>query len=162
MPNAITTAEILAVAAHSGETYAGKPYVRHPMAVAKRVSEMVYGIPMTDAPEVVVAILHDVVEDSDVEVEDIDIMFGKDIADAVEAITKRPSEDYLSEYIPRVAFNSYATVVKIADLMENLSHTETLKPKNEAKYLAALEKLASVAPPDELSKKVLDMLVSGE
>lgn len=160
MPSPKTTAEILAVAAHSGATYAGKPYIRHPMAVAKTVEAMV-GYTF-DHPAVVVAILHDVVEDSDLEVEDIDILFGKDIADAIEAITKRPDEDYLSEYIPRVAFNSYATIVKIADLMENLSNTATLKPKNEAKYLAALEKLAGMAPTSHIEKKVLDFLVPSE
>ena len=160
MPSPITTATILATAAHSGATYAGRPYITHPIAVSKTVEAMVgYNI---DHPAVVVAMLHDVVEDSDVTLYDIDVMFGKDIADAVEAITKKPSEDYLSEYIPRVAFNSYATIVKIADLMENLSNTATLKPKNEAKYLAALDKLAGMAPAAHIEKKVLDFLVSNK
>ena len=85
---------------------------------------------------VIVAWLHDVVEDTEVTLKDL-INEGFDIAviNAVEAITKRDGEGYAS-FILRCSQNSIARTVKMADLTHNLSdHPEN---QRKQKYEMAL------------------------
>lgn len=139
-----TLARAIAIAeqAHAGQKdKAGQPYIGHPMRVMESVG--------TD-DERIVAVLHDVVEDSDWT---LDMLlkegFTPAIVDAVEALTKRPAEDYEKEFIPRTGLNPLARRVKLADLADNLARTRLLEssPENRRRaekyrrataYLAAL------------------------
>ena len=67
-----------------------------------------------------VALLHDVVEDTDVPLSRIEAAFGPRIASAVDAITTRDGEDR-SDYYARVAANPLARAVKLCDLADNES-----------------------------------------
>jgi len=67
----------------------------------------------------IVAILHDVVEDTEVTLDEIEDIFGAHVRYAVDAITEREGETY-KDYIKRVHKNTFATVVKIADLQDNM------------------------------------------
>jgi (p)ppGpp synthase/HD superfamily hydrolase len=67
--------------------------------------------------EKIVAILHDVVEDSRVSLEELSC-FGADIVVAVDALTQRVGESR-SVYIQRISLNPVARAVKIADLRHN-------------------------------------------
>lgn len=104
----------LAQKAHWGQRrWGGEPYITHPIAVAN----LVEGV-----RDVVVALLHDVVEDTPTTLDDLRAMgFHKVTVLAVDAITKRDGEDYL-EYLDRVMQNSIASLVKLADLHHNLSN----------------------------------------
>jgi len=107
----------LATKAHEGQTrWGGEPYIVHPQAVAKAVQRL-------NETTICVAWLHDVVEDTDVTIDEIRDGFGESVADGVYAITKKEKESY-KDYILRVSDNMYATTVKIADLKDNL---KTLK-----------------------------------
>lgn len=97
---------------HSGHKRRnGNPYIIHPI----RVSQEVHSI-----TEKVVALLHDVVEDTDTTAQEVEEQFGTEVADAVEALTRRKGEDYMV-YIRRVKANPIAVTVKIADISDNLS-----------------------------------------
>jgi (p)ppGpp synthase/HD superfamily hydrolase len=85
----------------------------------------------------IVAMLHDIVEDTPLTVAVIERLFGKEVADAVDAITRRAGEDYLREYIPRVNANRMARVVKRADIEDHLAMTKTLRPDQKPRYEAA-------------------------
>ena len=108
----VARAASLARRAHDGQAdKVGDPYIEHPAEVADRVSDQ--------APIVqVVAWLHDVVEDTDVTLGDIDEQFGPDVAAAVDAISHRPHEPR-TEYYARVKANPTALRVKEADLATN-------------------------------------------
>ncbi|MGE5414355.1 MAG: HD domain-containing protein [Syntrophomonadaceae bacterium] len=115
----------IAKEAHAGQKdKAGQPYIGHPMRVMESVG--------TD-DERIVAVLHDVVEDSDWT---LDMLlqegFSPPIVEAVDALTKRPAEDYEKEFIPRTGRNPLARRVKLADLADNLDRTRLLEesPKN--------------------------------
>jgi GTP pyrophosphokinase len=74
----------LAERAHAGELrLTGHPVISHPITVAYRLAEM--GLHMH---VVVAGLLHDIVEDSDITVEDVQEQFGEDIASLVESVTK--------------------------------------------------------------------------
>lgn len=81
----ITNAFLFAKDAHEGvRRKSGDPYITHPIAVAKIVvDEIGLGV-----KSVVSALLHDVVEDTDYTVEDIERRFGKKIASMVDGLTK--------------------------------------------------------------------------
>ena len=69
---------------------------------------------------IMVAYLHDVVEDTDATLWEIETLFGKEVADAVDAITKRNGEDR-EYYLDRVLQNKTARFVKMHDGWCNLS-----------------------------------------
>ena len=102
----------IAVAAHRGQTdKAGQPYLLHPLRLLAQ---------MRTASEQIVAVLHDVVEDSDWTFEMLrERGFGSDILAALDALTRREDEPY-EDYVERAATLPLARRVKIADLEDNL------------------------------------------
>ena len=88
----------------------GIPYVFHPFHLAEQ---------MNTEETTVVALLHDVVEDTDYSIEDIESMgFGKSVCDALRLLTHDKNVPYM-DYVRRIKENPIATAVKIADLKHN-------------------------------------------
>jgi (p)ppGpp synthase/HD superfamily hydrolase len=84
---------------------------------------------METEDEIIVALLHDVVEDTAFTLDDIRAWGFGHLADAIDCLTKRKDETY-REFISRVCNNRLATAVKIADMRHNLSRIDAL-PENE-------------------------------
>lgn len=115
--------------AHEGQTRSeGTPYISHPEAVARIISEE-WGI--TDTTMVAAAYLHDTIEDSLVTKEDIASSFGSQIAEMVEGVSKfRSQEGTLSkddvdrETLKKIAgrnlINPRDVVLKLADRLHNM------------------------------------------
>lgn len=101
----------LAAKAHAGQTdKGGNPYLQHPIFVANQ---------MATETEIIVALLHDVCEDSPTTLVDLEKAgFPSEVLAAVQAITKVAGEDY-SVYLDRVKANPVATKVKLADIAHN-------------------------------------------
>jgi len=102
----------VAVEAHRGQQdRAGAPYVLHPLRTMLRLR--------TDA-ERMAAVLHDVVEDTAWTLDDLRARgFPAEVLDAVDALTRRPGEDY-EALVERAAAHPVARRVKLADLEDNL------------------------------------------
>ncbi|MGO3141365.1 MAG: HD domain-containing protein [Galactobacter sp.] len=108
-------ADTVAEWAHAGQLdKSGHDYIEHPRRVAQRVAARLGG----DHPAVIVALLHDVVEDGDIAESDLQERFGADITAAVLAISRIPGEDP-DTYYARVKANPLALQVKQADLEDN-------------------------------------------
>jgi len=133
-------AEKIAIKAHLGQTRRDgvTPYIEHPIKVAKIVEEILgFGDDYK-----AVALLHDVIEDNkEYSVEEL-VALGVEagIANAVFLLTKQKGQDYL-DYIQKVKNNHYAKMVKIADILANLTDSPT--DKQIKKYLPALKELIS-------------------
>lgn len=111
-----TKAELFAKSIHANQVdKAGKPYIEHLQAVVNNLVE-------PSEEMVAVAWLHDSVEDTEQSIDDLTYYFGKDVAEAVRAITKVGGEHY-DEYLARVKSNPMARQVKIADLTHNMDLT---------------------------------------
>lgn len=96
--------------AHEGQTdKAGLPYVLHPIHLAEQ---------MKDEYSTLVALLHDILEDTDITAEYLRAEFPEEVCDAVELLTKPDGEDYF-EYVEKVKHNDLARRVKLADLEHN-------------------------------------------
>ena len=120
MINEETLARAVAVAmtAHQGQTdKAGQPYALHVMRVMLAVAEVKPALP-TEA--LVAAVLHDVVEDTDMTIEQIQREFGDEVAALVALLTKTPHEPN-DRYYGRLKTNSIAATIKIADLKDNMN-----------------------------------------
>ena len=96
--------------------------------------------------EASVAIMHDVLEDTDADPVLVEAIVGRDIFRPIEILTRRDSETY-AEYIQRIANrqNAAAISVKIADLYDHLALTATLRPSLRSRYENALQVLLPVA-----------------
>jgi len=80
------TAVEIAVEAHEGQTdIAGETYIRHPLRVMEA---------MDSETECVVAVLHDVLEDTEYTPACLDEEFDEEVREAIEALTKEDGEDY--------------------------------------------------------------------
>ena len=138
--NELEKAIQLAVEAHAGDTdKAGATYIRHPLRLMRQ---------MDTETERVVAVLHDVVEDTAYDLDDIEDEFGSEVRNAVDAVTKRDGEAY-EDLIDRAASNPIARAVKIADLEDNMDITrldsvdEDLGERLE-KYHRSWERLTAI------------------
>ncbi|RPJ52617.1 MAG: HD domain-containing protein [Acidobacteria bacterium] len=125
----------IAVQAHAGaKDKAGEPYILHPLRMMMKMR--------TEAQRVV-AVLHDVVEDSDWTVDGLRREgFSEEILTAVDHLTRRPGEDY-EAFVRRAVQDPLALPVKIADLEDNLEQSRLKEPTDEdqarmARYQKAL------------------------
>jgi len=107
----VSQAYQLAFAAHQGQVdKGGHPYMNHPVAVAESVDT---------EEEQAVALLHDVVEDTPISLQNLHEQgFPDRIVNAVDCLTKRDGEP-LKSYLERVKQDPLAVKVKIADLNHN-------------------------------------------
>ena len=104
----------------------GIPYVFHPWHVAES---------MKTEDETIVALLHDVLEDTNTSVQELyELGLSKDVVEALITMTHQEGEDYF-DYIERISKNPLATVVKIADLKHNMDITRFATEIIPDKYL---------------------------
>ena len=128
----------LCFAAHRDQTdKSGMPYVFHPFHVAEQ---------METEDEVCVALLHDVVEDTELTLYDLRAAgMGDEVLAAIDLLSHDPGVPYL-EYVASVAENELARRVKVADLRHNCDLTRLDAPTERdreriKKYHKALEVL---------------------
>jgi len=111
---------------HSGLTdRSGKPYINHLLTVFKLVGG--YNAKKIELP--IVALLHDLIEDTNYAITSIYRIFGKDVGDAVKAITKYNSPHHV--YLNGVRNNKIARIVKIADMTHNSDISRIPNPSIE-------------------------------
>ncbi len=113
----------IAYNAHRGQTDKnGIPYIFHPIHLAEQ---------MNDEETICTALLHDVIEDTDVTFEELELKgFSKSILDALKLLTHDDAEPYM-DYIVKIKNNKIAKCVKLADLKHNsdLSRLDTVDEK---------------------------------
>lgn len=133
----------IAAVAHRGQTdKAGQPYFLHPLRVMLACEGQAAQI---------VAVLHDVIEDTDWTPEALRAEGASvEILAALETVTRRDQETY-SEFIERAAGNEIGRAVKIADLHDNLDLSRIAQPTQADfarmdRYRAALQHLGGQSP----------------
>lgn len=129
----------IAYDAHHGQMDVNNvPYIFHPYHIAEQ---------MTDEITVCIALLHDVVEDTNVTLEDLEKEFPKEVTEAVKLLTHDKNTAYF-DYVRKIKQNPLAKAVKLADIAHNSDQTRIIfdSPKSrekkanwEIKYKKALE-----------------------
>lgn len=144
-----------AVEAHKGQKRrSGDPYVTHPLAVADTLID--WGM---DIDTVIAGVLHDTVEDTEVTLEKIESLFGRDVAFLVDGVTKvsqaragmrnlesylPQTKDNLSKLLIAVGQDVRVIIIKLADRLHNLSTLQYMPKEKQVKI--ARESLDVFAP----------------
>lgn len=128
----------IAYKAHLGQVdKTGKEYINHPLTVASYCKT---------EDERIVALLHDVVEDTDVTIEYLSKYFDEHIIEALKLLTHTSDIAYM-DYVAKIKGNNLAKNVKIADLTHNMDLSRFENPSKrdyervENKYKPAIELL---------------------
>lgn len=122
----------IAYKAHKGQLRRDScvPYIVHPLRVASQFNDDI---------RKTIAILHDVIEDTDVTLEDLWSEYPRSVVGAIDALSRRENETYF-EYIKRLKENELAVEIKIADIVDNLSDTLSIHQESMIKrYSEALK-----------------------
>ena len=131
----IKKAMIIAYNAHNGQVdKSGIPYIYQPIHLAEQ---------MNTETECIVALLHDVVEDTNVTFDELEKEFSPEIIEALKLLTHDKNVDYL-EYVRKIKNNPIARKVKLADLYHNSDPTRMENPtpkdlERKEKYRKAIE-----------------------
>lgn len=131
---ALRQAYLVARDAHEGQTRSsGEPYIIHPIAVARILAEM-----RLDHETLMAALLHDVIEDTDVTKEDLQQRFGDTVADLVDGVSKldklkfRDRQEAQAEnfrkMIMAMAHDIRVILIKLADRTHNMRTLGALRP----------------------------------
>jgi len=139
----------VAVEAHKdARRKSGEPYIYHPIAVARIVAEEI-GL---GATAITCALLHDVVEDTDITLKDIEGMFGKKVASIIDGLTKISGvfdassslqAENFRKMLLTLAEDVRVILIKLADrlhnmrTLESMERTKQLKIASETLYLYA-------------------------
>ncbi|MES2630352.1 MAG: RelA/SpoT family protein [Patescibacteria group bacterium] len=134
----------VATSAHKGQKRkSGEPYIIHPIAVAGTLID--WGM---DIDTVLAGILHDTVEDTELNLEQLETLFGKDVAFLVDGVTKvsqaRSGMQDLTEYLPQTKDNLSklliavgqdvrVIIIKLADRLHNLQTLQHMPREKQLK-----------------------------
>ena len=148
----IKAAYTMARQAHEGQMRSsGDPYISHPIEVAI----ILVGLGM-DSDTIIGGILHDVVEDTSITLEDIRKQFGGDVADLVDGVTKLANIPYSSraeqqaenvrKMLLAMAKDVRVVIIKLADRLHNMRTLDYRAPeKQRVKSLETMEIYAPLA-----------------
>lgn len=117
----------IAYDAHHGQLdKSGVPYVYHPIHLAEQ---------MSTEEECIVALLHDVVEDTNITFEQLEKEFSNTVIQALKLLTHDDSVEYM-DYVRNLKDNPIARNVKLADLHHNsdVTRLEQITEKDELRY----------------------------
>lgn len=116
----------------------GEPYIYHPLAVAKIVADEI-GL---GATSIACALLHDVVEDTEYTLEDIEKMFGPKIAKIIDGLTKISNVDHQNlslqsenyrKLLLTLSEDIRVILIKIADRLHNMRTLDSMKASKQKK-----------------------------
>ncbi len=146
----IERALTFSASAHRGQKrMSGEDFVSHSIAVAQILAEQ-----LLDSTSIVAALLHDVVEDSDVTTADIEREFGSEVAGIVDGLTKiahltfrSSAEEQVENYrklLLSIARDARVIIIKLGDRLHNMRTLEHLPPDRRSRI--ALETREIYAP----------------
>lgn len=127
-------AYLLGARAHEGQSrVSGEPYISHPVAVARILSEM-----RMDANSIIAAILHDVIEDTPTLKQNLVDEFGEEVADLVDGVSKLTQIDFRSraeaqaenfrKMMLAMAKDIRVIIIKLADRLHNMRTLDAMPP----------------------------------
>lgn len=136
--NRVKDAFAMAEEAHRNQyRKSGLPYIVHPIAVAEIVaSELELG-----TNPVIAALLHDVVEDTEHTLEEIEERFGEDVAHLVDIVTKKKTDKQVDskqvenfrQLLESLHYDVRAVLIKLADRLHNMRTLESMRPAKQMK-----------------------------
>ncbi|MGE4299875.1 MAG: bifunctional (p)ppGpp synthetase/guanosine-3',5'-bis(diphosphate) 3'-pyrophosphohydrolase [Desulfovibrionaceae bacterium] len=133
----IRKAYVFSAAVHAGQVRrSGEPYLSHPLEVANKLAAM-----RLDEATIAAGLLHDTVEDTVASIEQIDELFGEDVADIVDGVTKisqisfdsreQAQAENIRKMILAMAEDIRVLLVKLTDRLHNMRTLQFMKPERQ-------------------------------
>ncbi|HXQ39662.1 MAG TPA: bifunctional (p)ppGpp synthetase/guanosine-3',5'-bis(diphosphate) 3'-pyrophosphohydrolase [Candidatus Udaeobacter sp.] len=149
--DALNRAYVFAMKAHGSQSRAsGDPYFLHPLGVAELLARM-----KLDSASIVTGLLHDTVEDTDATLEQIEQLFGKEIAKLVDGVTKLTRIELQSDHtkhaenfrklVLAMSADIRVLLVKLADRLHNMQTLHFIRDPEKRRRIA-LETMEIYAP----------------
>ncbi|WP_027288832.1 RelA/SpoT family protein [Rhodovibrio salinarum] len=140
--DALNRAYVFSMKAHGAQTRAsGDPYFSHPLEVAGILTGL-----KLDGASIMTALLHDTVEDTDTSIEDIEQLFGKDVARLVDGVTKLSRLELQNEQskhaenfrklVLAMSEDIRVLLVKLADRLHNMQTLHYMRDPEKRKRIA--------------------------
>ena len=148
----VESAYLLAKDAHEGQKRnSGEDFIIHPLKVAYNLAEL-----SMDVPTIIAGILHDIIEDTDVSYEQLAEIFGQEVADLVEGVTKLTKIQYktkeerkaenLRKMVIAMSKDIRVIIIKLNDRLHNMRTLEYMsEAKKKEKATETLEIYAPIA-----------------
>lgn len=145
--------------AHDGQMRrSGEPYISHPLSVAGILAHM-----RMDAPTLIAALLHDVIEDTDLTKEQVASTFGEQVAELVDGVSKLRNMNFANKaeaqaasfhkMIMAMTRDIRVILLKLADRLHNMRTIKYMKPESRRrKCRETLEIYAPIATRLSISK----------
>lgn len=146
----IEEAYLFAKTAHEGQKrYTGEAYITHPLAVAGILAQM-----RMDPPTIMAAVMHDVIEDTEMDKADLSKRFGEEVATLVDGVTKLTQIEFESraqaqaenfrKMVMAMAKDIRVILIKLADRLHNMRTISALPPEKRRRI--AIETLEIFSP----------------
>ncbi len=137
---ALRQAYLVARDAHDGQTRStGEPYIIHPIAVARILAEM-----RLDCETLMAALLHDVIEDTEVTKDDLQQRFGDVVAELVDGVSKldklkfrdrkEAQAENFRKMVMAMAHDIRVILIKLGDRTHNMRTLGALRPDKKTSY----------------------------
>ena len=112
---------------------------RYPIDIMEHAERVMNLVRPFGKDYMMVALLHDILEDTEVTYEDLSKALSYDIVDDIFTLTRKSNQTYF-EYIDKITKSTKrAKIVKYYDILDHLHNKTTLKPSLEKRYLKAKE-----------------------
>ncbi|MEE8434092.1 MAG: bifunctional (p)ppGpp synthetase/guanosine-3',5'-bis(diphosphate) 3'-pyrophosphohydrolase, partial [bacterium] len=145
----LTRAYIYTAKVHRGQSrISGEPYISHPLEVARILAEM-----RQDPESVAAGILHDTVEDTSATIEEVRNLFGEQVGELVEGLTKLAKLDYSNPQVRQaenyrkmlvaMSRDIRVIIIKLADRLHNAMTLQYLPPKRRERIARETEEIYS-------------------
>ena len=122
MTEKIKLAYAIALVAHKNQyDKVGVSYINHPLTVSSFLNT---------EDEKIVGLLHDVVEDTAVTLDDLRLFFDENIIEAINLLTHKEDDSYM-DYLAKIKENKLAKAVKLADLRHNMDMSRFENPTDK-------------------------------
>ncbi len=125
----------------SQKRHSGDPYYHHPIAVSEILADL-----ELDISTIITALLHDTVEDTEATIEDLENLFGKEIANLVDGVTKLTKIEFQSDsqrqaenfrkFLLAISEDIRVLLVKLADRLHNMRTLHFIKKPEKRKRIA--------------------------
>ena len=145
----------IALSSHKGQRrkYSDEPLLAHPFRVMKKL------LPLNPSDEILAAsLLHDVVEDTETSLEEIERKFGTYVAELVKGVTKRGKKDPLEILEDTAKDYSEVILIRLADRLDNFSDRDSLPERVLQKYYSQNPKLLDISRMYNIKNDLVDEL----
>lgn len=133
--NALKAINLAETAHFNAKRKSGEPFISHPI----RIANALVSLGVEDENILIISILHDILEDTDISREELLDIFNDKIVDSIELLTKQEGIT-LDYYYENIQLNPEASIVKIADRCHNVSTMYFFDENKTKMYIEETEK----------------------